>query len=137
MTDRVKSFIESNIDLIHVNTLEQLFHNWYTSADADDFWTDPDDVRELISILKNIDFDEQTIKTARIAVIENYIDGILDKLVVNAKRLGNNEVRWRKVSILLRSTLGLSNEEFNQIMNDIDKSGLTPDYENRKFVITD
>lgn len=137
MTQRVKEFIEDYISEIELGRWEEVFDGWYQETDVDDFWEDNHQFNELLEIMDVLNVDAQKLRDARAAVIEKYTEDIVNHIQHNHyNRLDSWSIYWGDVLMELDSLLGFSQEDiFALIFNEMDMAGVTPDYNNQRFVI--
>ena len=137
MTQRVKEFIEDYIAEIEQGRWKEVFDGWYQETDADEFWEDDDQFDELLKILAVLNVDAQKLRDARAAIIEKYTDDMLNTIQHNNyNRIDSWSIYWSDVIMKLKSLLGFSQDDiFALIFNEMDMAGVTPDYNNQRFVI--
>ena len=136
MTQRVKEFIEDYIDEIELGRWEEVFDGWYSSA-FEYFWEDDEDqISELFSTLSIINVTKDSTVDARTNVISHYLQEIIEKIQdANYNRVDNWILKWNAILPKLNSTLGFSDKELYDILNNIDMAGVTPYYINKEFVV--
>ena len=137
MTQRVKEFIEDYIAEIEQGRWKEVFDGWYQETDADEFWEDDDQFDELLKILAVLNVDAQKLRDARAAIIEKYTEDMLNTIQHNNyNRIDSWSIYWSDVIMKLKSLLGFSQDDiFALIFNEMDMAGVTPDYNNQRFVI--
>ena len=137
MQQRVKQFIEDHIAEIDLHRWEEVFDEWYQETTTDDFWSDDRDFLELHEVLVYVlDIDKQTLKDARATVINKYTEDIVTTYQHNNyNRIGPWNISWNGPFGKLKSLLGFSREDIFLIFNELDMSGVTPDYNKQRFVI--
>ena len=137
MTQRVKEFIEDYIAEIELSRWEEVFDGWYQETGGDVFWEDDEQFNELLKILDVLNVDAQKLKYARVAIIEKYTEDIVNNIQHNNyNRVDSWSIYWIDVVRKLNSLLGFSQEDiFALIFNEIDMVGVTPDYNEHRFVI--
>ena len=135
MTQRVKKFIEDYIDEIELGRWEEVFDGWYSST-FEYSWEDDDLISELFSTLSIINVTKDSTVDARTNVISHYLQEIIEKIQdANYNRVDNWILKWDAILPKLNSTLGFSDKELYDILNNIDMSGVTPYYINKEFVV--
>ena len=135
MTQRVKKFIEDYIDEIELGRWEEVFDAWYSST-FEYSWEDDDQISELFSTLSIINVTKDSTVDARTNVISQYLQEIMEKIQdANYNRVDNWILKWNAILPKLNSTLGFSDKELYDILNNIDMSGVTPYYINKEFVV--
>ena len=135
MTQRVKEFIEDYIDEIELGRWEEVFDGWYSST-FEYSWEDDDQISELFSTLSIINVTKDSTVDARTNVISHYLQEIIEKIQnANYNRVDNWILKWDAILPKLNSTLGFSDKELYDILNNIDMSGVTPYYINKEFVV--
>lgn len=135
MTQRVKKFIEDYIDEIELGRWEEVFDGWYSST-FEYSWEDDDQISELFSTLSIINVTKDSTVDARTNVISHYLQEIIEKIQdANYNRVDNWILKWDAILPKLNSTLGFSDKELYDILNNIDMSGVTPYYINKEFVV--
>lgn len=137
MTQRVKEFIEDYISEIELGRWEEVFDGWYQETDVDEFWEDDEQFNEFLKILDVLNVDAQKLRDARAAIIEKYTEDIVNTIQHNNyNRIDSWNIYWSDVIMKLESLLGFSQEDiFALIFNEMDMSGVTPDYNKQRFVI--
>lgn len=135
MTQRVKEFIEDYIDEIELGRWEEVFDGWYSST-FEYSWEDDDQISELFSTLSIINVTKDSTVDARTDVISHYLQEIIEKIQdANYNRVDNWILKWDAILPKLNSTLGFSDKELYDILNNIDMAGVTPYYINKEFVV--
>ena len=135
MTQRVKEFIEDYIDEIELGRWEEVFDGWYSST-FEYSWEDDYQISELFSTLSIINVTKDSTVDARTNVISHYLQEIIEKIQdANYNRVDNWILKWDAILPKLNSTLGFSDKELYDILNNIDMSGVTPYYINKEFVV--
>ena len=135
MTQRVKKFIEDYIDEIELGRWEEVFDGWYSST-FEYSWEDDDQISELFSTLSIINVTKDSTVDARTDVISHYLQEIIEKIQdANYNRVDNWILKWDAILPKLNSTLGFSDKELYDILNNIDMAGVTPYYINKEFVV--
>lgn len=135
MTQRVKEFIEDYIDEIELGRWEEVFDGWYSST-FEYSGEDDDQISELFSTLSIINVTKASTVDARTDVISHYLQEIIEKIQdANYNRVDNWILKWDAILPKLNSTLGFSDKELYDILNNIDMSGVTPYYINKEFVV--
>ena len=135
MTQRVKEFIEAYIDEIELGRWEEVFDNWYFST-FEYSWEDDYQISELFSALSIINVTKDSTVDARTDVISHYLQEIIEKIQdANYNRVDNWILKWDAILPKLNSTLGFSDKELYDILNNIDMEGVTPYYINKEFVV--
>ena len=135
MTQRVKEFIEAYIDEIELDRWEEVFDNWYFST-FEYSWEDDYQISELFSALSIINVTKDSTVDARTDVISHYLQEIIEKIQdANYNRVDNWILKWDAILPKLNSTLGFSDKELYDILNNIDMEGVTPYYINKEFVV--
>ena len=135
MTQRVKEFIEDYIDEIELGRWEEVFDGWYSST-FEYSWEDDNQISELFSTLSIINVTKDSTVDARTNVISHYLQEIIEKIQdANYNRVDNWILKWDAILPKLNSTLGFSDKELYDILNNIDMSGVTPYYINKEFVV--
>ena len=135
MTQRVKEFIEDYIDEIELGRWEEVFDGWYSST-FEYSWEDNNQISELFSALSIINVTKDSTVDARTNVISHYLQEIIEKIQdANYNRVDNWILKWDAILPKLNSTLGFSDKELYDILNNIDMSGVTPYYINKEFVV--
>lgn len=137
MTQRVKEFIEDYITEIELGQWEDVFDGWYQETDVDDFWEDIIQFNELLTIIDVLNVNKQKLRDARAAIIEKYTEDIVNNIQHNNyNRVDSWSIYWSDVILELNSLLGFTQSDiFALIFNDMDMAGVTPDYNNQRFVI--
>ena len=137
MTQRVKEFIEDYIDEIELGRWEEVFDGWYQETDVDEFWEDDEQFNEFLTILNVLNVDAQKLRDARAAIIEKYTEDIVNTIQHNNyNRIDSWNIYWSDVIMKLESLLGFSQEDiFALIFNEMGMAGVTPDYNNQRFMI--
>lgn len=137
MTQRVKEFIEDYIDEIELGRWEEFFEGWYQETYGDNFWEDDEQFNELLKIIDVLDVEKQVLAEYRASVIEKHTEDIVNTLQHNNfNRIGSWNIYWRDVIMKLNSLLGFSSEDiFALIFNEMDITGVTPDYSKQRFVV--
>ena len=137
MTQRVKEFVEDYIDEIELGRWEEVFDGWYQETGADEFWEDDEQFNELLKILNVLNVNTQKLRDARATIIEKYTEDIVNNIQHNNyNRVDSWNIYWSNVLMKLNSLLGFSQEDiFALIFNEMDMDGVTPDYNNQRFVI--
>lgn len=133
MTQRVKEFIEDYIAEIELGRWEEVFDGWYQET----VWEDNEQFNELLEIMNVLNVDAQKLRDARATVIEKYTEEIVNYIQHNNyNRVDSWSIYWSDVLMKLESLLGFSQEDiFALIFNEMDMAGVTPDYNNQRFVI--
>ena len=135
MTQRVKKFIEDYITEIELGRWEEVFDGWYSST-FEYSWEDDDQISELFSTLSIINVTKDSTVDARTNVISHYLQEIIEKIQdANYNTVDNWILKWDAILPKLNSTLGFSDKELYDILNNIDMSGVTPYYINKEFVV--
>ena len=137
MRQRVKAFIEGNIEEIELKRWNEVFEAWYDTTGLAEFWEDDEDFDELLVVLDILNTDKQTITDARAYIIEKHTEDIINDLQhKHYNRSDSWSINWTSVLMNLKSLLGFSrNDIFALIFNEMDMAGVTPDYNNQQFVI--
>lgn len=135
MNQRVKEFIEDYIEEIELGRWDEVFDNWYSST-FEYSWEDDDLISELFSTLSIINVTKDSTVDARTNVISHYLQEIIEKIQdANYNRVDNWILKWDAILPKLNSTLGFSDKELYDILNNIDMAGVTPYYINKEFVV--
>ena len=136
MTQRVKEFIEDYISEIELGRWEEVFDGWYDETTDVLSWEDADEIHELFQILETLDVTTETTESDRRAVIEKHAEAIVNELQHKYyNRIDKWYIKWDSILIDLNSTLGFKYDEVCEILNNLDMSGVTPDKNNKRFVI--
>ena len=136
MTQRVKEFIEDYIAEIELGRWEEVFDSWYDETIDVFSWEDTDAIHELFQILETIGVTTETTELHRRAVIEKHAEAIVNELQHNNyNRIDEWYIKWDRVIYDINSTLGFTHAELCDILNDLDMAGVTPDKNNKRFVI--
>lgn len=136
MTQRVKEFIEDYIDEIELGRWEEVFDGWYQETLDRFSWEDQNEIYELFEALEILDVTTEATEASRKAVIAKYTESIVNELQHNNyNRIDSWHIMWERILYDLNSTLGFTHSELCDIFNELDMAGVTPDKNNKRFVI--
>lgn len=136
MTQRVKEFIEDYISEIELSRWEEVFDGWYQETLDRFSWEDQNEIYELFEALEILDVTTEVTEAARKSVIEKYAESIVNDRQHNYyNRIDKWYIKWDSILVDLNSILGFTYDEVCDILNNLDMAGVTPDKNNKRFVI--
>ena len=123
MSPFVKNFIEKYIDLIEDNEWEQVFLNWYNTAEEE--WPDEHKFKELLEVLENasikinLDARHDVIFDKIVWFLQN---AMKDVVMGYSNSYGVKHVGRFSLKNNLGSSLGYSEDELHNIMDKAARS---------------
>ena len=130
MTNIVKEFIETYIDIIEDQEWDNVIESFYETC-SDMFFTADEDFKEFAEVLQTagIDFLRLTEKT-RNEFMSNLVDQILHDELESMSFRGKDEVKKSDILLHIDCNLGFTEEELDKIMEDVaqNRYNLEPDF---------
>lgn len=130
MINKIKEFIEDNIDDIEDGAWENVIESFYETC-CDVFFTGDADFTEFAEVLQTAGIDFMTLsENARKEFMSNLIDQILHDELESMSHRGSDEIKKSDIMMHVDCNLGFTMDELDKIMEEVgqNKYNLEPDF---------
>ena len=136
MDTRVKEFIEDNIELINSNKWHDVFEEWYQTMDETDTWLDDVQIVQFFDVISILGVTLESTYDIRANILTKHFEAIVNDAQHNHyNRIDTWYLSWDRVIFDLNSCLGMTANQLNDILNELDLAGVTPDRANKRFAV--